>query len=157
MASKLVSTPYDEITYQIIGCAMNVHRALGPGMREDSYQRALASKLADAQIPFEEQKNYEVFEDSRKQFLIGYYIPDFVVDGKIIVEIKALGGLDNRHVAQVIGYLAVSGCPIGLLINFGERSLRQRRILPPKNVAEILINRQWLHVPAWLKPEMGDG
>ena len=53
------------------------------------------------------------------------------LEEKIIVEIKAMRGLDNSHLAQVIGYLAVSGCPLGLLITFGERSLRYRRIFPP--------------------------
>lgn len=75
------------------------------------------------------------------------------MEEKILVEIKALKGLDNSHLAQVIHYLAVSACPLGLLINFGERSLRYRRIFPPKNVSEHLINRQWLFVPDWLKPD----
>lgn len=62
-------------------------------------------------------------------------------------------GLDNSHVAQVIGYLAVAGCQVGLLINFGTRSLQWRRILPPKNITEHRVNRQWLFVPDWLKQE----
>ena len=88
-----------------------------------------------------------------EQTLVGYYIPDFVVEEQIIVEIKALRGLDNSHLAQVIGYLAVSGCPIGLLINFGERSLRHQRIFPPQKLTNHLLNRQWLFVPDWLKSE----
>ena len=155
MTTKYILTPYDELTYQITGCAMEVHRELGPGLRENSYQRALANKLSEAHLSFDQQRLFEVYEDAKQQRQVGYYIPDFVVEGKIIVEIKAVRGLDNGHIAQVIGYLAVSGCPIGLLINFGERSLRHRRILPPKNVAEVLINRQWLFVPDWLKNEMG--
>jgi len=87
--------------------------------------------------------------------LVGYYIPDFVVEERVIVEIKALRGLDNSHMAQVIGYLAVSSCPIGLLINFGERSLRFRRVFPPKKVIDHLVNKQWLFVPDWLKGEVG--
>jgi hypothetical protein len=85
--------------------------------------------------------------------LIGYYIPDFIVEDKVVVEIKALRGLDNSHLAQVIGYLAVGKYPIGLLINFGLRSLQYKRILPPKNVTEHRVNRQWLFVPDWLKPD----
>jgi hypothetical protein len=86
--------------------------------------------------------------------LIGYYIPDFVVESKVIVEIKALNGLDNSHIAQVIGYLAVSGLPVGLLINFGLHSLQYKRILPPSKIQEHLINRQWLFVPDWLKSKV---
>jgi GxxExxY protein len=130
---------------------MAVHRELGPGLREDSYQRALENKLTSAAIAFEAQKLYEVFEGQDRPCLVGYYIPDFIVEGMIIVEIKALRGIDNSHLAQVIGYLAVSACPLGLLINFGERSLAVRRIFPPKKIINGLANRQWLFVPDWLK------
>jgi GxxExxY protein len=150
--TKLYKTPLDELTYQINGCAMAVHRKLGPGFREDTYQRGLEAHLTDKNIPFEAQKLYEVHETAGQNCLIGYYIPDFVVDGKVVVEIKALKGTDNSHLAQVIGYLAVTGCSIGLLINFGERSLIHCRILVPRNIQEHQVNRQWLFVPDWLKP-----
>ncbi len=94
---------------------------------------------------------YSVFDSPDQQRLVGYYIPDFVVEEKIVLEIKALRGLDNSHLAQVIGYLAVSGCPVGLLVNFGERSLRQKRVFPPSKIGDHLINHQWLFVPDWLK------
>ena len=76
-----------------------------------------------------------------------------MVAGTVIVEIKALRGIDNSHLAQVIGYLAVTGCPIALLINFGERSLNYKRILPPKHITEHQVNHQRLYVPEWLKPD----
>jgi hypothetical protein len=76
-----------------------------------------------------------------------------VVAGTVIVEIKALMGIDNSHLAQVIGYWAVTGCPISLLLNFGERSLKYKRVLPPKNITEHKVNRQWPYVPEWLKPD----
>ncbi len=153
MAGKTIPTPYDAITYKIIGCAMAVHKELGPGLREDSYQRALANRLAEAALSFEAQKLYSVYDDPDQQRLVGYYIPDFVVEAAVIVEIKALRILDNSHLAQIIGYLAVSCCPIGLSINFGERSLRYRRVFPPQKVIDYLVNRQWLFVPDWLKGE----
>lgn len=114
MASKLKSTPYDAIIYKITGCAMAVHQELGPVLQEDSYQRALANKLTDAGLSFEQQKLYEVYEGQEQKRLVGYYIPDFVVEESIIVDIKALHGLDNIHLAQIIGYLAVSGFQVGL-------------------------------------------
>ncbi len=153
MAGRAISTPYDAITYKIIGCAMAVHKELGPGLREDSYQRALANRLAEASLSFEPQKLFSIYDDPEQQRLVGYYIPDFVVEASVIVEIKALRSLDNSHLAQIIGYLAVSCCPIGLLINFGERSLRYRRVFPPQKVIDYLVNRQWLFVPDWLKGE----
>lgn len=150
---KKISTPHDDLTYKIIGCAMAVHRDLGPSLREDSYQRALEAAFKQAGIGYEPQKLYSVYAAAEEQDLIGYYIPDFVVEEKIIVEIKALKGLDNSHLAQVIGYLAVASCPIGLLINFGERSLKFHRILPPLKLSEHQVNHQWLFVPDWLKPD----
>ncbi len=149
--TERISTPYDVLTYTIIGCAMASHRKLGPGLRENTYQRDLDLRFSEAGLAFQAQRLYEVLDSSDQSRLIGYYIPDFLVAEKVIVEIKALGGLDNSHLAQVIGYLAVSGCPIGLLINFGGRSLQYKRILPPKNIVEHQVNRRWLFVPDWLK------
>jgi len=153
MNEKRVQTPYDDLTYKIIGCAMAVHREQGPGFRENTYQRDLEVHFDEALLSYKAQKLLEVYDSLHGDTLIGYYIPDFIVAEQVVVEIKALSGLDNSHLAQVIGYLAVTGCPIGLLINFGRRSLEWRRILPPKDVTEHRINRQWVFVPDWLKEE----
>ena len=153
---KLIKTPHDELTYKIIGCAMATHRALGPGYREDTYQRDLELRFAESGLAFVPQKQLEVYDTEHCEVLIGYYIPDFVVAETVIVEIKALKGFDNSHMAQIIGYLAVTGCPLGLLINFGERSLKFRRILPPQNIAEHRVNRQWLWVPDYLRETLPD-
>ena len=152
-ADKRIETPYDELTYKIIGCAMSVHRKLGPGFREDTYQRDLAAHFIENQLGFEAQKLLEVYDQPGSDQLIGYYIPDFIVEGTVIVEIKVLSGLENSHLAQVIGYLAVTECPVGLLINFGKRSLEYRRIFPPKDVVDHRVNRQWLFVPDWLREQ----
>ena len=148
---KYVATSLDDLTYKVIGCAMAVHRKLGPGLGEDKYQRALENSIADSGIPYEAQRMYPVHDDPDKERIIGYYIPDFVVDNLVILEIKAINGINNNHIAQVISYLAISGCPIGLLIDFGERSLHPKRIFPPKKFTQGLINRQWLFIPEWLK------
>ena len=153
MPDKLIKTPYDDLTFQIIGCAMAVHRKLGPGLKEETYQRDLGLKFDDDKMEHEPQKNIEIYDTTHGKALIGYYIPDFIVAKLVVVEIKALKGLDNSHLAQVIGYLAVTGCPIGLLINFGERSLKVRRVLPPKNIREHQVNQQWLFAPDWLKKD----
>ncbi|HIC94448.1 MAG TPA: GxxExxY protein [Anaerolineae bacterium] len=156
MSSKLVKTPYDELTYRIIGAAMAVHRQRGPGYREATYQRELEVRFSAEGLSFVAQKNFEVYDSEKGDVLVGYYIPDFVVEDTVVVEIKALSGLDNSHVAQVIAYLAVTGCPVGLLLNFGTRSLQKRRIFPPRDVTEHRINRQWLFVPDWLRAERGE-
>jgi GxxExxY protein len=144
MVDKRVATPYDPVTYRVIGCAMGSHREIGPGKRENTYQRSLEVRFTDAGLAYVPQKVLEVYDED---VMVGYYIPDFVVEDLVIVEIKALSWLDNSHLRQIIGYLAVTGCPVGLLINFGRRSLEYRRIFPPKDITEHRISRQWLVVP----------
>jgi GxxExxY protein len=149
---KVINTPLDAISYQIIGTAMAVHRQRGPGLRENTYQRELELQLAHVGLEFEPQKMLEVYDSAQEGVLVGYYIPDLIVSTQVVVELKALKNIDASHQAQVIGYLAVTKCPLGLLINFGARSLQWKRIFPPRNVTEHQVNRQWLFVPDWLKP-----
>jgi GxxExxY protein len=151
VVSKRIQTPYDDLTYKIIGCAMHVHRRLGSGHREDAYQRDLEVRFTESGLAYQAQRLIEVYDSTQENVLIGYYIPDFIVADLVVVEIKTLPALDNSHLAQIIGYLAVTGCPVGLLINFGTRSLQWRRIFPPKDVADHTVNRQWLFVPDWLR------
>jgi len=148
--SKKVKGPHEDITYRIIGAAMAVHRRLGPGHKEDVYQRALESEFEKAGLAFEAQKNLEVYDGEQ---LIGYYIPDFIVEGKVIVEIKAFATVHQKYLGQAITYLNHTGLQVGLLINFGERSLRPRRVFPSPQAAEFRINHQWLFVPERLKAE----
>jgi len=150
MSKERVVGPYEEITYRIIGAAMALHRRLGPGYREAIYQRALEQEFADRELGYEPQKSVEVYDN---EVLVGLYYLDFLVEEKVIVEIKALRGLDNSHLAQIITYLTATGCPIGLLINFGERSLRYRRVFPSPKATAHRVNCQWLFVPDWLKPQ----
>jgi len=150
--SKLVKGPHEDITYRIIGAAMAVHRRIGPGQKEAVYQRALEAEFEKVELAFEAQKNLEVYDEGR---LVGYYIPDFIIEGKVIVEIKAFATLHVKYLGQVITYLNHTGLQIGLLINFGERSLRRRRVFPSPQTAEFRVNHQWLFVPNWLKAELG--
>jgi GxxExxY protein len=117
---------YKELTFAIIGAAMEVHRILGPGFLEAVYQKALAHELRLRKIPFEEQARISVVY---KEILMGEYIADFVVEGKVIVEIKSVSKLNPSHQAQAMNYLASTGCRLTLLLNFGAGSLEQRRII----------------------------
>lgn len=100
--------------------------------RENIYQRDLGVHFAQGGFAYVAQKKISMYDSLNGDVLIGYYIPDFIVEKIVVVEIKALSGLDNSHLAQIIGYLAVTGCPIGLLINLvlvvcnGGVSFRQR-------------------------------
>ena len=115
----------DPLTYAIIGAAQKVHRTLGPGFRESTYQQALAKELMGAEITFVSQPEYEVTYEG---LLCGTYKPDMVVREEVIVELKAIAKLASDHVAQTISYLKASGLPTGLLLNFGRASLEWRRL-----------------------------
>lgn len=152
--NKRVTAPHEEITYRIIGAAMAVHRRIGPGEKEAVYQRALEAELTQVGLSFEAQKSFPVYDG---EHLLGFYIPDFVVEGKVIVEIKAFATLHQKYLGQIITYLNHTRLPIGLLINFGERSLRPRRVFPSPQAVEFQRNAQWLFVPDSLKKSSTGG
>jgi GxxExxY protein len=110
-------------------------------------------QFGESGLSYEPQKLLGVYDSIQGDVLIGYYIPDFIIAERVVVEIKALKGLDNAHIAQAIGYLAVTACPIGLLINFGMRSLQWQRIFPTRNISDHRVNHQWLFVLDWLKQD----
>ncbi len=148
--NKKISGPHEDVTYRIVGAAMAVHRRLGPGQREDIYQQALEAEFEKVGLAFEPKKKLEVYYGEQ---LVGYYIPDFIVEGKVIVEIKAFATVHQKYLGQVITYLNHTKLTVGLLINFGERSLRPRRVFPSPQATEFRINHQWLFVPDWLKAD----
>jgi GxxExxY protein len=151
---KKVKGPHEDLTYCIIGAAMAIHRRIGPGEKEVIYQRTLEEGLTRAGLSFEAQKNIPVYDGDR---LLGFYIPDFIVEGKVIVEIKAFAVLHQKYLGQVITYLNHTGLPVGLLINFGGRSLRWRRVFPSPQATEFRYNYQWMFVPDWLKAQRQEG
>ena len=117
---------YKELSYAIIGAAMEVHRILGPGFLESVYQAALAHEFTLRGIPFEQFRRLPVMY---KGNLVGDYIADFVVNNQIIVEIKAVSSLNEAHKAQALNYLAATGFRLALLINFGAESLQRKRVV----------------------------
>jgi GxxExxY protein len=117
---------YRKLSYQVIGCAMNVHADLGPGFPEAVYHQALIRELIHAKIPFETQKDAEVFY---KGHMCGEFRMDFVINGQFILELKALKCLIDEHVAQVISYLKATGLHLGILLNFGSVSLESKRVV----------------------------
>ena len=105
---------------------MEVHKILGPGFLEAVYQAALAHELKILCIPFTQQVHLPV---TYKGVLVGDYIADFVIDGKVILEIKSVSKLNASHQAQAMHYLAATGYRLAILLNFGQGSLEQRRIV----------------------------
>lgn len=116
---------YGDITKKVIGCAMKVHATLGNGFQEVIYQRALAIELTQAGLEFSREHEMEISYEGQR---IGTRRVDFFVEGKIMVEIKALTTLEDVHLAQALNYLEAYNLEIGLLINFGAKSLQFRRV-----------------------------
>lgn len=112
----------NSITSSIIGAAVNVHRELGPGLLESTYEACLVHELAQEGIEVERQKALPVvYRGVRLD--CGYRI-DLLVQGQVVVEVKAVGRLEPIHRAQVLSYLKLSGCKVGLLINFNVKMLK---------------------------------
>src|SRR5688572_13969548 len=111
----------DELTYKVIGCAMNVHNVFGNGFQEWIYQRSLAIELETASMRFRREVEQPIFYNNVN---VGNRKADFVVDEKIIVELKALINIEDIHIIQAKNYLVAFNFPIGLLINFGAASLQ---------------------------------
>lgn len=129
--SRLVKEEYkySELTGRIIGCAMTVHGDLGNGFQEVIYQRALAIEMQLNSITFDREFEMPIFYRDRE---IGSRQVDFLVERTISVEIKALTKLEDVHLAQAINYLEAFNLEIGLLINFGGRSLEFKRLTNKK-------------------------
>jgi GxxExxY protein len=119
---------YKDLTEKVIGAAMEVHKTLDSGFLEYIYQEALCYELRLRKIPFELQKELDI---RYKDFLMPKkYTPDLLIEDSVIVEIKANSGLTDNDEAQLLNYLKASNKRVGLLINFGTRSLEfKRRIL----------------------------
>jgi GxxExxY protein len=106
----------NEISEKIIGCAIEVHRSLGPGLLESSYLECLFYELQVAGLSVEKQKSLPLIYKEVK--LDAGYRLDLIVEDKVIIEIKSVESLNDIHIAQVLTYLKVSGCRLGLLMNF---------------------------------------
>lgn len=116
---------YSELTSRIIGCAMTVHSALGNGFQEVIYQRALEIEMSDQGISFSRELEMPIYYKNRQ---IGTRRVDFLVENAIVVELKAIIQMEDVHLAQAINYLEAYDLEIGLLINFGARSLQFKRV-----------------------------
>jgi GxxExxY protein len=125
-----------ETTEKIIGCAMKVHRTLGPGFLESVYQNALAHELGKAGLRFECEKPIHVTYDG---IVVGDFAADMLVEGKVMVENKAVTALAPAHEVQLVNYLTATGIEVGLLLNFGTEKLefkRKHRTYRPKQTPE---------------------
>lgn len=120
---------YSALTSKIIGCAITVHKTLGNGFQEVIYQRALGIEMSISGIPFQREFEMPIFYRGQQ---IGTRRVDFLIEGTISLELKAITKLEDVHFAQAINYLEAYNLEIGLLINFGETSLNFKRLTNKK-------------------------
>jgi GxxExxY protein len=118
---------FKEETFKIIGICMNIHKALGMGLKEANYKDAMEIDFKEAGIKFDREKMFIV--RYKEKILRHPYYADFIVFDTIVVEVKSVTALIEAHMAQALSYLAVSGMKLALIINFGERSLTWKRIV----------------------------
>jgi GxxExxY protein len=126
MSSINEKYPESEVTSKVIGCCMEVHRVLGNGFQEVIYQRALAIEFNRQYINFSREHEMDIFY---KEEHIGTRRVDFFVEGRVMLELKALIHLEDVHLAQAINYLEAYGIGVGLLVNFGAKSLEFKRVM----------------------------
>ena len=124
---------FSDLTGDIIGAAMEVHGRLGPGFLESVYEEALAVEFRLKNIEFERQKELPVLY---RDDIIKTFVCDFLVAGRVIVELKAIKALGEIEKVQLTSYLKASGIEIGLLLNFGSRSLDFKRMICSKQSAQ---------------------
>lgn len=115
-----------DISGKVIGCAQRVHRCLGNGFQEVIYQRALKIEFDKANLIYEREKEMDIYYE---EIAIGNRRVDFLVDGDVMVELKALVKIEDVNIAQLINYIEAYNVKIGLLINFGAKSLEVKRYI----------------------------
>lgn len=120
----------DDLTYKIIGCAMKVHSVLGNGFQEVIYQRALAIEMKNQGLSFARELEMPLYYDGQG---IGSRRVDFLVEETVMVELKAVVKMEDVHLAQGLNYLVAYKVDLGLLLNFGARSLEVKRLRHPNN------------------------
>ncbi|MGE5428758.1 MAG: GxxExxY protein [Methylococcaceae bacterium] len=125
---------YEDETYKIIGACINVHKALGPGFLESVYQEALEKELIRLKIPYIRHKKLQIVFNG--EFLNKFFVADLVCFDVIIVELKASQYLSKIDLDQTINYLKSTNLCVGLLVNFGESSLRWKRFINSRNITE---------------------
>jgi|TARA_R110000851_G_scaffold328431_3_gene499006 GxxExxY protein len=123
----MANITYKEESYAIVGCMFDVYNQLGSGFSEIVYKDAIEYEFKLKEIPFEREKQYSV---KYKDIILPHkFYADFVVMNKIILEIKSIEMLNDKHLAQCINYLKVSGCKLALLVNFHKDFLDHQRIV----------------------------
>ncbi|OYD15537.1 hypothetical protein CH333_05505 [candidate division WOR-3 bacterium JGI_Cruoil_03_44_89] len=125
MADSLI---YKDLTYVIRGCLMEVYNRLGPGFREETYKRAMVEELRLKGLSYSRE---QIIEIRYRDKLIDEYRLDLIVEGKVVLELKAVGEMHPKFEAQLLSYLKASELKVGFLVNFGSNDLYIKRLVNP--------------------------
>ncbi|MEJ2283149.1 MAG: GxxExxY protein [Desulfobacterales bacterium] len=117
---------YKELSYKIIGLAMQVHRELGPGFLEKVYENSMMVLFRNENIPAINQAPINVYFESE---IVGHYVADILVDERIILELKCIETIANVHRAQVLNYLKATGKQLAIILNFAKKKLEYERLV----------------------------
>jgi GxxExxY protein len=143
--SKLVKDSLGDLTYKVIGLAMDVHNDLGPAHRENTYHNAMSQRFVDAGLTAEHEPKLPIVDENGN--VVNFYYPDRRVEQRLLTEYKAHEyPLTNDGIAQCIDYFAASDCEVLLLFNFGRQRLEWKRLFPPKKVSEHR-RKRWTRQP----------
>ncbi|MEP2776659.1 MAG: GxxExxY protein [Luteolibacter sp.] len=116
----------EDETREILNCAFEVLNVMGHGLLEKPYENALCVKFALRQIPFAQQPRHDVLY---KSFKVGEYIPDLIVSDSVIVDTKTIERITDHEVGQMLNYLKITNCPVGLILNFKRSKLEWKRVI----------------------------
>ena len=117
---------HSELSEKVIGASMRVLNELKPGLDEKIYENALVLELSEMGLLLDQQRRFDVHYKGQQ---VGLLVPDLIVDGKVVVDAKVVSAFNESHVAQMIGYLAITGLDLGLLINFKNSKLEWKRVV----------------------------
>jgi len=117
---------YPELSHSIVGAAMKVLNTLKPGLSEKAYENALVIELKKQGHTIDQQRGFDVFYDG---ILVDKLVPDLLVDGLVVVDPKVVTEFNDTHVAQMMGYLAITGYKLAILLNFKHADLRHKRVV----------------------------
>ncbi len=123
---------YKELAYKLVGCFYAVYNELGPGFKENVYHKSLSIELDLQEISYEEKKKLQIYYKNKK---VGMYAPDFIVEDKIIVEIKAVDFMPKLYDLQLYYYLKGTNYMLGYLVNFGAEKIDIRRKVYSKKIS----------------------
>ncbi|OGH24494.1 MAG: hypothetical protein A3B47_01540 [Candidatus Levybacteria bacterium RIFCSPLOWO2_01_FULL_39_24] len=128
---------YEDLTYRIRGAMFTVYNELGFGHKENIYQKSLIREFETLNIPFKQEVGLDV---KYKGDIVGKYRPDFVIDNRIIIELKSVEFMPKSHEEQLVHYLKTTGYSLGLLVNFGSNRLRIKRLIWTNNLRKSVVN-----------------